>query len=105
MLGGNVSNQSAEQTHTRENDHSHEHGHTHEAMESPGMWTERDKPVTRGDWQQVSNGSLKILVLKSQHTDFVWVYKIISPQSDSEGLSLGTPVFSLEIDCHAKIKL
>ena len=34
--------------------HAHDHGHTHEAMEVPGSYTLRDKPITRDDWARVS---------------------------------------------------
>ena len=51
--GGNVSGLASGQTHSDEHSHGHEHGHTHEVMDNPGMWTERDKPVNRGDWKQV----------------------------------------------------
>ncbi|XP_077998366.1 urease accessory protein UreG-like [Glandiceps talaboti] len=39
-------------SHSHSHDHGHEHGHTHEIMEDPGKYTDRDKPVTRGNWKQ-----------------------------------------------------
>lgn len=32
--------------------HDHEHGHTHEHMENPGLFTDRDMPVSRKDWKE-----------------------------------------------------
>ncbi|XP_041378415.1 urease accessory protein UreG-like isoform X2 [Gigantopelta aegis] len=31
-------------------DHAHEHGHTHEVLDDPGLYTAREQPLYRTDW-------------------------------------------------------
>ncbi|KAK7093737.1 hypothetical protein V1264_007432 [Littorina saxatilis] len=47
---GSTAESENNQSHHHHSHDQHQHGHTHDIMDSPGTYTERDKPLYRGDW-------------------------------------------------------
>ena len=51
--------------HGHSHSHDHQHGHTHDIMDSPGTYTDRDKPLYRTDWKSVM---ATVVIQKSECT-------------------------------------